>query len=63
MNPFSVGNRAPSLGVVCPGCGAAVGKRCIGKRSGIELYNSHPARRKAADDKRTAEVRASEVRR
>jgi len=71
MTAHSVSAFAPSLGVACPpsdlgGCGADIGKRCFRRTWNnetlqwdyIEHKNCHPARRKTADEKRTAEVQA-----
>ena len=67
MTAHSVNSFAPSLGVPCPTCKAGIGQACgqwhhepgVLKGHFIERKRCHPARRRAADEKRTAEVRAS----
>jgi hypothetical protein len=44
--------------VACTGCKAAIGNPCAAK-NGLEMYHCHSARRKAADEQRTEEVRQS----
>jgi hypothetical protein len=68
MSSYGTGKAAPALGVACPAldvrpngiiwwCGAAIGERCV-NHEGSRLQRIHPARRLAADAKRTAEVQA-----
>lgn len=66
MNAYSVGKVASPFGVACPACGAAANRQCVSlskdpRKRGEDRMKAHPARRKAADEKRTAEVWASEV--
>jgi hypothetical protein len=51
-SPYAV---TSALSVMCPGCKAAVGKRCMAK-GGYEMAHCHSARRRAADAQRTQEV-------
>jgi hypothetical protein len=69
MSSYGTGKAAPALGVECPpmaidakgklvSCGAFIGESCV-NFEGATLRRCHPARRKAADAKRTAEVQGS----
>jgi hypothetical protein len=67
VNAYSVNKVASPFGVDCPACGVAANRQCVSlsknpRKRGEFRMKAHPARRKVADEKRTAEVRASEVR-
>ncbi len=65
MTAHSASSFAPSLGVACPECYADRGEQCwtFGDvtRAPRQLKRVHPARRRAADEKRTQEVQAAQV--
>ncbi len=65
MSAYSAGVVASPFGVACPACGVAANRQCVSlsknpRKRGEFRMKAHPARRKVADDKRTAEVRANE---
>lgn len=64
MSSYGTGKAAPALGVACPACMAPTNWPCTSlstdsRKRGKPRMKAHPARRKAADAKRTAEVQAA----